>query len=87
MNKSKYLIKQAQEAYNKDDYNTAIDFYEKAIIEYPELSEIIMANIYYLRKKCFKNNSNFKYIFSIIMPIYNREKFLEKSINTSKKNH
>ena len=79
-NKNKYLIKQAQEAYNKGDYNTAIDFYEKAIIEYPELSEIIIANIYYLRKKCLKNNSNFKYIFSIIMPIYNREKFLEKSI-------
>ena len=38
MKENKYLIKQAQEAYNKGDYNTAIDFYEKAIIEYPELA-------------------------------------------------
>lgn len=92
MNKSKYLIKQAQEAYNKDDYNTAIDFYEKAIITESELSKIYQFNIDYLKTKNYKTNnlndsisSGILYI-NIIIPVFNALSDVKECLNSVNKN-
>lgn len=71
MKENKYLIKQAQEAYNKGDYNTAIDFYEKAIIEYPELAtfyNFTIKNILSKHVGNIKNNeiSNINDLYKIV---------------------
>ena len=57
MNKNKYLIKQAQDAYNKGDYDTSILLYQKAIERYPELAKIYEFNIKEALLKLKNNNT------------------------------
>ena len=51
MKENKYLIKQAQEAYNDGNYETSILLYQKAIEQYPKLAKILQFNLDFIDKK------------------------------------
>lgn len=65
MQENKYLIKQAHDAYNKGDYDTAYILYKKAKEEYFDLEDIIKYNIDYIKKFVYKVKSHgFNVLFS-----------------------
>ena len=51
MKENKYLIKQAQDAYNDGNYETSILLYQKAIEQYPELAKFLQFNLDFIDKK------------------------------------
>lgn len=81
MKENKYLIKQAQDAYNKGNYETSILLYQKAIEQYPKLAKILQFNLDFINQKKCNLIKNLPSVTTIIVA-YNHEKYIAQCLES-----